>query len=66
MRNLHLTFDYSEIFTLVLTTVHTVKSKIKVSQNFVAYSEYMNFKYMIELEIEKIPIGQKSSIQSSE
>ena len=57
---------FCEIFTLVLTTVYTVKSKIKISQNFVAYSEYMNFKYMIELEIEKIPIGQKSSIQSSE
>ena len=27
-----------EIFTLLLTTVHTVK--VKVSQNFVAFSEY--------------------------
>ena len=27
-----------------LTTVHTVKSKVKISQNFVAFSEYMNFK----------------------
>ena len=27
-----------------LTTVqHTVKSKMKISQNFVAFSEYMNF-----------------------
>jgi hypothetical protein len=26
-----------------LTTVHTVKSKRKISQNFVAFSEYMNF-----------------------
>ena len=29
---------------LLLTTVHTVKSKGKISQNFVAFSEYMNFK----------------------
>ena len=29
--------------TLLLTTVHTVKSKVEISQNFVAFSEYMNF-----------------------
>ena len=47
----HLKFIYSEkatqfceIFTLFLTTVHAVKSKVKISQNFVAFSEYMNFK----------------------
>ena len=34
---------FCEIFTLLLTTVHTVKSKVKISQNFVAFSEYMNF-----------------------
>ena len=33
-----------EIFPLLLTTVHTVKNKGKISQNFVAFSEYMNFK----------------------
>ena len=33
-----------EIFTLLLTTVHTVKRKMKISQNFVAFSECMNFK----------------------
>ena len=32
MRNLHL-----------LTIVHTVKSKVKILQNFVAFSEYMKF-----------------------
>ena len=26
-----------------MTTVHTVKSKVKISSNFVAHSEYMNF-----------------------
>ena len=34
---------FSEIFTLLLTTVYTVKSKVKISQNFVAFSEYMNY-----------------------
>ena len=33
-----------EIFPLLLTTVHTVKSKGKISQKFVAFSEYMSFK----------------------
>ena len=43
---------FCEIFPLLLTTVHTVKSKI--SQNFVAFSEYMNFDYKcmnLELKI---------------
>ena len=46
-----LKFIYSEkatkfcvIFTLILTTVHTIKSKVKILQKFVAFSEYMNFK----------------------
>ena len=30
---------FCEIFSLLLTTVHTVKSKMKISQNFVAFSE---------------------------
>ena len=34
---------FCEIFPLILTTVHTVKSKWKISQNFVAFSECMNF-----------------------
>ena len=34
---------FCEIFPLLLTTVHTVKSKEKISQHFVAFSEYMNF-----------------------
>ena len=45
-----LKFMYSEkatkfckIFPLLLTTVHTVKIKGKISQNVVAFSEYMNF-----------------------
>ena len=34
-----------EIFPLLLTTVHTVKSKGKILQNFVTFSEYMNFNF---------------------
>ena len=37
---------FCEIFTLLLTTVHRVKSKVKISQNFVTFLEYMNFKYL--------------------
>ena len=37
------TTKFCEISTLLLTTVHTVKSKVEISQNFVAFSEYMNF-----------------------
>ena len=47
----HLKFIYSEkatkfceIFTLLLTGTTCDKSKVKISQNFVAFSEYMNFK----------------------
>ena len=43
-------FKYSEkaikfckIFNLFLTVCTAVKSKVKISQNFVAFSEYMNF-----------------------
>ena len=35
---------FCEIFTLLLTVCTVVKSKVKISQNFVAFSEYMNFK----------------------
>ena len=35
--------QFCEIFPSLLTTVHTVKSKGKISENFVAFSEYMNF-----------------------
>ena len=45
-----LKFIYSEkattfgrIFTLLLTVRTLVKNKVKISQNFVAFSEYMNF-----------------------
>ena len=48
-----LKFIYSEkatkfcaIFTLLLSYVVPVKSKLKILQNFVAVSEYRNLKYM--------------------
>ena len=34
---------FCEIFTLLLSYVVPIKSKVKISQNFVAFSEYMNF-----------------------
>ena len=34
---------FCEISSLILTTVDTVKSKVEILQNLVAFSEYMNF-----------------------
>ena len=34
---------FCELSNLLLSTVHTDKSKVEISQNFVAFSEYMNF-----------------------
>ena len=34
---------FCEISTLLFSYVVPVKSKVKISQNFVAFSEYMNF-----------------------
>ena len=36
---------FCEIFPLLLTVCTAVKSKGKISQNFVAFSKYMNFKH---------------------
>ena len=40
---------FCEIFTLLFSYVVPVKSKVKISQNFVAFSEYVNFilKYVL-------------------
>ena len=35
---------FCEIFTLLLSYVVPVKSKVKILQNFVAFLEYMKFK----------------------
>ena len=42
-----------EIFTLLLSYVVPVKSKVKILQTFVAFSEYMNF---ISFTLYKQPI----------
>ena len=34
---------FCEIFPLLLTVCTVVKNKVKISQNFVAFSEYMKF-----------------------
>ena len=39
--------DSEKSSTLLLSTVHTDKSKGKILQNFVAFSEYMNFYFEI-------------------
>ena len=36
--------NFCEISTLLLFTVHTDKSTVKIAQKFVAFSEYTNFK----------------------
>ena len=48
--NVHIKFIYSEkatkfweISSLHLSYVVPVKNKVEISQNFVAFSEYMNF-----------------------
>ena len=38
---------FCEISTLLLSTVHTDKSKVEILQTFVAFSEYMNFTYLL-------------------
>ena len=40
---------FCEIFTLLLTGTTLDKSKVKISQNFVAFSEYMNFNFYSNL-----------------
>ena len=37
-------FVYSEKTTVLLTICTVIKSKVEISQNFVTFSEYMNFK----------------------
>ena len=44
---------FCEIFTLLLSTVHTDKSKVKILQNFVTFSEYMNFNMLTGKKFEK-------------
>ena len=49
---------FCEVFPLLLTAVHSVKSKGKTSQNSVAFSEYMNF----DCRKEKMQAGKINKI----
>ena len=49
---------FCEIFPLLLTVSTLVKSKGKILQNFVAFSEYMNF------NLKEIPLELKSLTQA--
>ena len=42
---------FCEISTVDLSYVVTVKSTVEISQNFVAFSEYMNFTFLRMLEL---------------
>jgi hypothetical protein len=46
--------QFCEISTLLLTTVHTVKSRVEIYQNFVAFSEYMRFQSDLIFIIEQL------------
>ena len=49
---------FCEIVTLLLSYVVPVKSKVKISQNFVAFSEYMNFTYLVVVYLQVVIIAQ--------
>ena len=52
---------FCEISTLDLSYVVTVKSTVEISQNFVAFSEYMNFNLAVErlLKRQSWPVFKK-------
>ena len=45
------TTKFCKISTLPLSTVHSDKNKVEISQNFVAFSEYMNFKRWLKASL---------------
>ena len=56
------------ISTLHLSTVHTNKSKVEILQNFVAFSEYMNFiwtSYFTKLLYKKVKMWLNKELQIS-
>ena len=54
------------IFTLLLSYVLPVKSKVKILQNFVAFSEYMNFNHPKSSEQSRDDIFPKFILQKDE
>ena len=49
--------NFCEISTVDLSYVVTVKSTVEISQNFVAFSEYMNFMFNINERLRKFLNG---------
>ena len=56
---------FCEISTLLLSTVHTDKSKGEILQNFVAFSEYMTFTFHENLNPTSIEVDLFLTIQSN-
>ena len=60
---------FSEISTLDLSYVVMVKSKVEISQNFVAFSEYMNFTsyeragFFTEMKQKKVQNGRLKKLK---
>ena len=56
---------FCEISTLLLSYVVPVKRKVEISQNFVAFSEYMNFKkrYPCQVAI-RLNLSQDKNLKS--
>ena len=47
---------FCKISTLLLSIVHTDKCKVEISQNFVAFSEYVNFNmYLLYISRIRVP-----------
>ena len=53
------TKKFCQIFTLLLSYVAPVKSKVKILQNFVAFSEYINFSTKFPYHSFKVDVGVK-------
>ena len=51
--NTFIKFIYSEKATIDLPYVLMVKSTVEISQNFVAFSEYMNFSCVFKIQFHK-------------
>ena len=56
---------FCEISTLLLSVCTVDKSKGKISQNFVAFSEYMNFNNILIGECQSLQIKQLGQAENS-
>ena len=55
-----------EIFSLLLSYAVPVKSKVKISQYFVAFSEYMNYKGRKNSEANFLVLSSKKGTKKSQ